>query len=336
MKKLATKEDVHALLHSSATLAALSAAIETGLLWTLAEGPLDGVRAARLLGIPLRRCLYWLQFLHSFGILDETPQGYVPSALTCSAILDARSQESWKHLLIDERERTAGTQDLALYIREPGSIWAAQGMTQPRNYVEKMKASESRAREFTRMLYEVHGYLGDEVAAHLDLTGVRRLMDAGGGSGVVSMALLRKYPGLTAMVVDIENVCIAGGEIARENSLSDRITYHPADIQKDDLPGGFDLALLCDVYIRGEAVYRRLWNSLNPGGRLVLVDHYSPAEYTPPEKLLEWTFLDSLEDPDIYIPTITQTQDELVRAGYHLLPGEHTLSDQRIVLQARK
>jgi 3-hydroxy-5-methyl-1-naphthoate 3-O-methyltransferase len=336
MKKLTTKEDVHALLHSSAALAAMSAAIETGLLWALAERPLDGDGVADLLGIPPRRCYYWLQFLQSLGILDETSRGYVPSALTRSSILETRSRESWKHLVLDERERIAGTHDLASYIREPGSIWEAQGLTQPRNYVEKMKASASRAREFTRMLYEIHQYLGNELAALLDMTGVHRMMDAGGGSGVVSMALLRKYPGLTAMVVDIENVCIAGGEIAQENSLSDRITFHAADLQNDEFPGGFDLVLLCDVYVRGEVVYRRLWNSLNPGGRLVLVDHYSPAEYTPPEKLLEWTFLDSLEDPDIYIPTITQTQDELVRAGYHLLPGEHTLSDQRIVLQARK
>jgi len=336
MKKLITKEDVHGLLHSSAASAALGTAIETGLLWMLAERPLDGEKVAGLLGIPLRRCLYWLQFLHSLGILDGTPQGYVPSSLTYSAILDARSQDSWKHLALDERERTAGTHDLALYIHEPGSIWAAQHLTQPRDYVEKMKASGSRAREFTRMLYEIHQYLGNELAAFLDMTDVRRLMDAGGGSGVVSMALLRKYPDLTAMVVDIENVCAAGRELAQENSLADRITFHAADLRNDEFPVGFDLILLCDVYVRGEPVYRRLWNSLNRGGRLVLVDHFSPAENIAPAARLEWSFLDSLEDPDFYIPTIAQTQDELVRAGFHLLPGEHTLSDQRVVLQARK
>jgi len=61
-----------------------------------------------------------------------------------------------------------------------------------------MKVDPDRAREFTRMLYEVHQYLGNELATLLDLTNVRRLMDVGGGSGVVTMALLQKYPDLTA------------------------------------------------------------------------------------------------------------------------------------------
>jgi hypothetical protein len=47
----------------------------------------------------------------------------------------------------------------------------------------------------------------------------------GGGSGVVSLALLRQHPHLTSTAVGIENVCIAGREFAQENSLSDRITY---------------------------------------------------------------------------------------------------------------
>jgi len=107
----------------------------------------------------------------------------------------------------------------------------------------------------------------------LDLTGVHQLMDVGGGSGVVSIALLRKYPDLAATVIDIENVCIAGREIAGENSLSERITYHPANFTQDDLPGGFDMIMLCDVGVFGEEFFLRLWKSLNPGGRLVIVFH---------------------------------------------------------------
>lgn len=336
MKKLITQEDVHGLLHASTASAALGTAIETGLLWLLAERPLDGKGVAHALNIPGKRCHYWLQFLHSLGILEETPQGYAPSSLARTAILDTRSQDSWKHLALDERERSAGVHNLALYIDEPGSVWTAQGLTAPKDYVEKMKASPERAREFTRMLYEIHQYLGNELAALLDLTGVRRLMDVGGGSGVVSMALLRKHPGLTATVVDMENVCIAGREIAVENSLSDRMTYHPADLQRDDFPGGFDMVMLCDVGIFGEAIFRRLRASLNQGGRLVMVDHFSPAENVPPAARLEWSFLDSLEDPNFSIPTLAQVRAQLTQAGFQLVPGEHTLSDNRRVIQAQK
>jgi 16S rRNA G1207 methylase RsmC len=75
---------------------------------------------------------------------------------------------------------------------------------------------------------------------YLDMTGVNRLLDLGGGSGVVSLALLRQHPHLTSTVVGIANGCSAGREIAQENSLSDRITYQAADFVHDELPGGYD------------------------------------------------------------------------------------------------
>jgi SAM-dependent methyltransferase len=244
--------------------------------------------------------------------------------------------ESWKHLALDERERFAGVQDLALFISEPGSVWEARGLSKPRDYVEKMRGSLERARDFTRMLYEVHQNLANELVFSLDLSGVCRLMDLGGNSGVVSMALLQKYPGLTATVVDIENVCIAGREIAEEKSFSDRITYYPAEFEKDAFPGGFDLVIKCDVYVFGVELFRKIWSSLNPGGRLVIVDLFSPAENVVPTSRLEWTFLDSLEDPNISIPTVAQVREQLAQAGFQPLPGETILPNNWTVIQARK
>jgi cyclopropane fatty-acyl-phospholipid synthase-like methyltransferase len=334
--KLETPNDVRDLLFASTASASLGAAIETGLLWLLAEKPLDGDDVARRLGIPVKRCRYWLQLLHQIGILDQTPHGYQPSSLARAAILDVRSPESWQHLALDERERTAGVSNLALYIREPGSVWAAQGMTAPRDYVAKMRSDSARAREFTRMLHEVHQYLANELAEYLDLTGVRRLLDVGGGSGMVSMALLRKYPDLEAVVVDTENVCTAAREIVAENGFAGRIAHCPLDFETEELPDGFDMVMLCDVGIFGETLFRKMWASLNPGGRVVVVFHFPPTENLAPPHRLEWTFLDSLEDPNFSFPTIAETRAQLARAGFRSLPGERTLSDNRIVIQAQK
>jgi len=126
------------------------------------------------------------------------------------------------------------------------------------------------------------------------------------------MALLRKHPDLKATVVDIENVCVAGREIAEENSLVDRITYLPGDLKEGPFPGGFDMMMLCDVGVFGEALYRRLHASLNSGGRLGIVFHFSPAETIGPAARLTWTFLDSLEDPNFSIPTLAQMRTPAV------------------------
>jgi hypothetical protein len=142
--KLKTKDDVYLLIYSAVSSAAFAAAIETGLLWRLAEHPMSGEEVAQELSIPGKRGHYWLQVLDELGIVEKGPSGYKPSSLTHEVILKTHSQESWQHLILDNLERTAGVQNLARYISEPGSIWSAQGLTEPENYVEKMRESPAR------------------------------------------------------------------------------------------------------------------------------------------------------------------------------------------------
>jgi hypothetical protein len=113
MNKLLTKNDVFALLHAAPASAALGAAIESGLIWLLAEKPQNVAEVARSLNIPAKRGHYWLQTLEQLGVLERVPQGYALSALAQEAILNTHSQESWKHLVLDERERSAWIQALA-------------------------------------------------------------------------------------------------------------------------------------------------------------------------------------------------------------------------------
>lgn len=332
--KLTTKGDIYMCLQAYTDSAALGAAMELGLFWLLAEQPKDAPGVAQALSIPMNRCSYWLQLLEGMGLIDQTAQGYAPSSAAHTAILDVYSQESWAFLAQGEREQFPSVFDLALHIREPGPIPAAQGHT-TLGYVEKMIEDPDRARRFSRMLYELHQPMATQLTELLDMTGVRRMMDLGGGSGVVSLALLERYPNLTSVVVDIENVCIAGREIASEHQVASRITYYPADFVHEELPGGFDLVLKCDVFVGGEALFRKLWRGLNPGGRLVIVDHYSPTETIASPALLYWTFLDSLADPTVEVTTADQIRSKLMKAGFHLLP-EKILPNGWLVVQAGK
>jgi SAM-dependent methyltransferase len=334
--RLNTLNDVQNLWSAATASAALGTAIESGLLWMLAEKPKHAEEIVQELSIPGKRGFYWLQLLEQLGILEYSPQGYLPSHLASEAILQTRSQESWKHLVVDERERIEGISNLALYLHEPGSVWDAQGLPKRTNYVEKMRIDPARAREFTHMLYEVHQPLAKTVSELMDLSGVRRLMDLGGGSGVVSMALLRKYPTLRATIVDIENVCNAGREIAAEEGLADRISYHPAEFTSDEFPTGFDVILKCDVSVFGVWLYKKLWQALKPGGRLVFVEHLSPTENSAPPTRVEWTFLDSLNDSNFSIPTFDQVESMLGEAGFQILPGRHTFGSGWIFFQAHK
>lgn len=281
-----------------------------------------------------KRCEHWLELWSSMGLLEELAKAYAPSSSSRTAIVEAYSQDTWALLAQEAREQFPAFHDLALRIREPDSTWAPQEPTLP-DYVARMGERPERARRFTRMLYEIHQPLADELANSLDMTGVERVMDLGGGSGVVSLALLHRHPRLAATVVDVANVCKAGHEIAVENSMEERLAFHAADLLRDELPRGFDVVLECDVGVYGEALFRRLRAALNPGGRLVIADWLAPAEGSAPLSRLRWAFRDSLRDPDFTIPSVGQIQIQLMDAGFQLL-CDCTLSSGCIVIEASK
>jgi predicted TPR repeat methyltransferase len=342
-----TTDDVFDLMDGYITSAALNSALELGLFWLLEPHPQDAPSVARALDIPVGRCRHWLQLLVAMGLLERGPQGYGPSAAARAAVIDACSQDTWTLLAQDARDRFPAVLDLARHIHEPGSVWVAQGLAPP-DYFVQMVESPERARRFTRMLYELHAPLAEALAGSLDLTGVDRLMDLGGGSGVMSLALLRRYPRLTAVVVDVATVCAAGREIARdlaESSLEERISYHAANFVHDELPSGFDLILECDVGGYSETLLGKLWTALNSGGRLVIVDHFAPAQglapATPPYP--HWAFLGSLHTPDASRPTATEIKTRLAGAGFRrlseeILPQRGTLrwTKDWVVLEASK
>lgn len=324
--KPSTTDEVSYLLRGYVPAAALGAALELGVFWRLAEKPQDAASLAEILDIPPHRCKYWLEYLREMGLLELGQEGYMPSATGRVTILEARSQKTWALLAEEARERYPVVQDLAIHIREPGSIWAAQGLTAP-DYVAKMADDPERAQRFTRMLYELHQAEAEELAETLDMSGVKRLMDVGGGSGVMALALLRRYPDLSAVVIDQETVCAAGEVIAAENGLEGRISYQPANFLVDELPSGFDLILECDVGIYNERLFRKFEAGLNPGGKVVILDYQFETEAVDSLVLAGRAFLSSLANPDFAFETVEEIQAMLRRVGFESFSEARPISD---------
>jgi demethylspheroidene O-methyltransferase len=197
------------------------------------------------------------------------------------------------------------------------STWQARNLPLP-GYFQQVRNDPSYAARFTRKLYEIHISLAEQVASMLDLQGVKSLLDLGGGSGVVSFALLRKQDALTSVVVDVESVCQAGREIASENGFEKRITYLAADFLHDDLPAGFDMVMLCDVGSFSEALLRRIHALLNLKGRLIIVDKFAPSKTVAPTSRLSSAFLTSLEYPaqTMDFATTEVVRTRLQQAGF--------------------
>jgi SAM-dependent methyltransferase len=312
-----TTEDILELLRGYIASAAVGAAMELGLFWLLAEKPLSDADIAESLKIPLNRCHHWLQLLCTLGLLDDGVDGYAPSIVARETILDAQSRDSWALLARENRERFMCVRDLALNLGKPMSAWEAPNLTPP-DYFQQILEDPRYAASFTRMLYEIHIPLAEQLANLIDLQGVTRLLDLGGGSGVMSFALLRKRQDLTSVVLDVESVCQVGREIASENRLEKRISYVAADLLQDDLPIGFDMVMLCDVGLYDEVLFRKIHDALNTDGHLVVVDKLAPTKTDAPPSRLSGAFLTSLENPaqSISFTTVEMVQRRLQEIGF--------------------
>ena len=192
-----------------------------------------------------------------------------------------------------------------------------------------MVASGDRARRFTRALYELHRPMAEALATRFEVARVARLLDVGGGSGVLSFALARRFPGLTCVVVDIGNVCDTGRQIASQNGLETRVTYHAADLTKDKLPDGFDFAVMCDVGLYNPTVFGRIHEALVKGARFVVVDHFAQAEGIVPPSRLNSALARSLFDPEYQVPTaericsmLSASHFKIVTCQEFEVPGE--------------
>jgi hypothetical protein len=320
--KLETTQDIEKLLRMYLASAAVSTALELGLFWQLADEPLEAKKISQNYNIPYTRCLCWLVLLTELGLLEREDESFFPSSIANNAILNSYSPETWAFMAQETSERYQLINNLKSTISHPNSVWEAQEMKSP-NYIIQMTENSNRAENFTRMLYELHKPLAEKLVKNLDMTNVTKLMDLGGGSGVFSLELLKLHSNLKAIVVDIENVCLVGRKIANETQYSSRITYYAANFLQDDLPGGFDMILECDVGVYRIDLFQKLWNALNDGGQLVIISNTNEQgawiTHTENNPSLFWflnTFSASLEVPKFETSTIEEVETLLIQVGF--------------------
>lgn len=309
--------DVYGLLAGYNSAAAVAAALELGLFWILQDGPRTAASISEELDVPVLRCDYWLGLLASIGLLEETADGYRLSATGRSAIVDRWSRASWGYLAREAREAYPLGIDLTHRLSVRGPVTDDPGAIT--DYVDKLRASPERAREFTELLYELHSWLGEAVAETVDLGGASRLLDLGGGSGVVSLALLRRFPDLTAVVADLPSVCEAGRAIADRTDEAPRIEYLPIDYWHEDLSSGFDVIMACDARFT-RPLLAKISAALPEGGRYLLVDRSFDTGPDQRAQLAPGLFEASLIDPDHHLPTIEQVYADMRAVGLEPAP----------------
>lgn len=152
------------------------------------------------------------------------------------------------------------------------------------------------ARRFTAAMDCRGLYLGQALAASLDLSGRARVLDIGGGSGIYACALAARYPHLGATVLDQAPVRHIASALVEERGLADRIDVLTTDFLAEPLPGGHDVHLFSNVLHDWDVQEVRhllsaSFAALPSGGLIVIHDAFINADKTGPVPVAEYSVL---------------------------------------------
>ncbi len=162
---------------------------------------------------------------------------------------------------------------------------------------------------------------GVALAKVLQLDGVERMLDVGGGAGTNAIAFCREYPHLHATVFDLPSTLQVTERSIKEAGLEDRIAVMPGNFNTDSLGGLYDLVLLSDVlhYQDSETnagLVRKAFAHLTDTGRLVIKDRFLDPDRTSPA----WTtafavhILVNTEEGQCF--TTQEAMEWMTRAGF--------------------
>ena len=148
-------------------------------------------------------------------------------------------------------------------------------------------SEEERTKDYILAMANNSRIKAEQLAGIIDLTGVKVLLDLGGGPGTYALAFARRYSDLKAVVYDLPEVCSIAQEQIAKAGLSKRVTTKPGDFLEDTLGSGYDLIFISNILhiyslTEGRHILRKCFQALPPGGRVAVNDFFLNEDRSGP------------------------------------------------------
>jgi demethylspheroidene O-methyltransferase len=136
------------------------------------------------------------------------------------------------------------------------------------------------AATYSGLMTDTQGLVAEDTLRLVDLSGVRHLMDVGGGTGAFLAAAARRNTAMRLTLFDLPAVVPEARARFAALGLSDRVEVVPGSFRDDPLPRGADaISLVRVLYDHADATVRALLAAahaaLPPGGQLIVSEPMS-------------------------------------------------------------
>jgi SAM-dependent methyltransferase len=161
----------------------------------------------------------------------------------------------------------------------------------PARTPDMFQSRSDETERFIRAMDSLTRARGDAqyVAQHLDLAGVEKIADVGGGPGTYVAAMVNRWPNLRGVICDLPaTLDVARVVLAeREPAAAARIDLVRFDYLKDELPARCGALFMSNIiHSEDEAtnaeIFHKCFRALEPGGLMVVKDHVMNTELTRP------------------------------------------------------
>jgi predicted O-methyltransferase YrrM len=191
---------------------------------------------------------------------------------------------------------------------------------------------EATLRAFIGAMHVIARSLAPGVVASVAADSSHALLDVGGAMGTYTLAFLKAVPAMKATVFDRPPVVEMARTLIAESGMSDRVMLVAGDFNRDELPGGHDLAFLSAIIHQNSldqnaALFAKVFRALIPGGRIVIRDHIMTPDRTRPEDGAVFAVNMLLATPGGGTYTYDEIREALIQVGFTAVKlvqsGEH-------------
>jgi ubiquinone/menaquinone biosynthesis C-methylase UbiE len=309
---------------------AMLAGMQLDLFTPLEEGPRTAEEIADTLGVQatkLRPLLHALVVAELLNVEDG---------------LFANTPEADTYLVKGRPSYLGGGHELKLMLWEATLKTAATiSAGEPQAKVDYFSMSEEELGALLRGLHPGTIAVAHDLMAHHDFSTFSSLLDVGGGSGGLAIALAESHPQLRATVADLALVTPFTKRFVEEANAVDRVEIMTADAVRDGLSGSFDVAVaskLTQVLSPDEvrAALRNVADVLEPGGVIHLYTQVLDDSRLSPEKAVSFNlvFLNIYDHGQAY--TEQEYRNWLAEAGFVDFERVPLPSNPYSILTARK